>query len=63
MSSAKARLRASSVIALPPYFTTTTWPWYCFSHGRAPASDAGRGTASEASRLGRHEEYALFSWT
>ena len=27
MSSAKARLRVSSVIALPPYFTTTIFPW------------------------------------
>ena len=27
MSSAKARLRVSSVIALPPYFTTTILPW------------------------------------
>ena len=27
MSSAKATLRASSVIALPPYFTTIVWPW------------------------------------
>ena len=26
-SSAKARLRRSSVIALPPYFTTTIFPW------------------------------------
>ena len=27
MSSAKARLRVSSVMALPPYFTTTILPW------------------------------------
>ncbi len=27
MSSAKAILRASSVMALPPYFTTTILPW------------------------------------
>ena len=38
MSSAKACLRVSSIIALPPYFTTTTLPWYSISQGRAPAS-------------------------
>ena len=38
MSSANARLRTSSVMALPPYFTTTILPWYCFSHGSAAAS-------------------------
>ena len=38
MSSAKARLRVSSVIALPPYFTTTIFWWYAFSHGSAAAS-------------------------
>jgi hypothetical protein len=27
MSSANARLRPSSVMALPPYFTTTILPW------------------------------------
>jgi hypothetical protein len=37
MSSANARFRVSSVIALPPYFTTTILPWYFFSHGRAAA--------------------------
>jgi hypothetical protein len=24
-------------MALPPYFTTTTLPWYFFSHGSASA--------------------------
>ena len=38
MSSAKAFFRSSSIIALPPYFTTTTLPWYFISHGRAFAS-------------------------
>ena len=37
MSSANAFLRASSVMALPPYFTTIVLPWYCFSHGSAAA--------------------------
>ena len=37
MSSAKAFFSSSSIIALPPYFTTTTLPWYFISHGRAPA--------------------------
>ena len=27
MSSAKATLSDSSVMALPPYFTTIVWPW------------------------------------
>ena len=31
------RFRSSSIIALPPYFTTTILPWYCFSHGSASA--------------------------
>ena len=42
MSSAKARLSTSSVIALPPYFTTTIFWWYCFSHGSAPARTSAR---------------------
>src|SRR5688500_12078967 len=37
MSCAKAFLRSWSTIALPPYFTTITLPWYFISHGRAPA--------------------------
>ena len=40
MSSAKARLSLSSVMALPPYFTTMTLPWYFISQGRAAASVA-----------------------
>ena len=72
MSSAKARLRTSSVMALPPYFTTTILPWYCFSHGRAAARVAGLGlvrlagvelAARDAAVVAVHEEYALFSWT
>jgi hypothetical protein len=38
MSSANARFSVSSVIALPPYFTTIVLPWYSFSHGSAAAS-------------------------
>ena len=41
MSSAKAFLSSSSIIALPPYFTTTTLPWYFISHGSAPARVLG----------------------
>ena len=37
MSSANASLSLSSVMALPPYFTTTTLSWYFCSHGRASA--------------------------
>ena len=37
MSSAKACFSSSSIMALPPYFTTTTFPWYSISQGRAPA--------------------------
>ena len=35
MSSANACLSVSSVMAFPPYFTTSTLPWYFFSHGSA----------------------------
>ena len=45
MSSANACLSFSSVMALPPYFTTTTLPWYFFSHGRASASVAALSVA------------------
>ena len=38
MSSANARRSASSVMALPPYLTTTTAPWKRCSHGSASAS-------------------------
>ena len=34
MSSAKASCRSSEIMALPPYFTTTTSSRYCLSHGR-----------------------------
>ena len=65
MSSAKARLRTSSVMALPPYFTTTTLPWYCFSHGSAAARTCGPWRSAGSVWCGRlvHEQYALFSWT
>ena len=56
MSSANACLRVSSVIALPPYFTTTILPWYCFSHGRAPArvaALAGSAAGRWSSVVGR----------
>ena len=46
MSSANAFLRVSSVIALPPYFTTITLPWYFSSHGSAPASVAALSCAA-----------------
>ena len=38
MSSANACFKVSSVMALPPYFTTIVLPWYSFSHGSASAS-------------------------
>ena len=38
-------LQSSSIIALPPYFTTTTLPSYSISHGSAPASASARGGA------------------
>ena len=78
MSSAKACLSASLVMALPPYFTTMTLPWYFFSHGRAIASVAAlsvacfqsSGTPEVGGRvvvggvaIFSHEEYAEFSWT
>src|SRR5680860_725333 len=40
MSSAKARFRSSSTIALPPYLITTVLPWNCSSQGRASVSTA-----------------------
>ena len=40
MSSAKARRQASSTIACPPNFTTTTLPWNSLSHGSAPVRTA-----------------------
>ena len=39
-SCANARRRSSSVIALPPYFSTTIWPWNRSSHGSASISVA-----------------------
>ena len=38
MSAANAALSASSVIALPPYLTTTILPCSALSHGSASAS-------------------------
>ena len=38
MSAANAALSVSSVIALPPYLTTTILPCSCLSHGSASAS-------------------------
>src|SRR3954447_6315362 len=38
MSSANARCSETSVMALPPYFTTTVLPWNCSSHGSASTS-------------------------
>src|SRR4051812_7801070 len=45
MSSANARFSPSSVMALPPYFTTMVLSWYCFSHGSAPARVAAFAVA------------------
>ena len=57
MSSANACFSDSSVIALPPYFTTIVLPWYCFSHGSASASVAALAVARvqsrDAGRVGR----------
>ena len=62
MSSANARLRTSSVMALPPYFTTTILPWYRFSHGSAAARTCGLDALGLGCRR-LMSEYALFSWT
>ena len=51
MSSANACFRASSVIALPPYLTTTILPWYRSSHGSASASTPGL-CAAQCYRVG-----------
>src|SRR3954466_2789649 len=40
MSRANACLSSSSTMALPPYLTTTTWPWKRCSHGSASARTA-----------------------
>ena len=50
MSSAKARFSASSVIALPPYFTTMVLPWNSFSHGSASTRVAALAVARPQSR-------------
>ena len=41
MSSAKARLRVSSTIALPPYLITTTWPWNSLQPRQRVGEDLG----------------------
>ena len=51
MSSANACLSVSSVIALPPYFTTIVLPWYCFSHGSASARVAALAVACFQARV------------
>jgi hypothetical protein len=45
MSAANASIRAGSVIALPPYFTTTVLPWNRASHGSASMSVAAFASA------------------
>src|SRR5690242_15986810 len=40
MSCANAPFSCSSTMALPPYLTTTTWPWKRCSHGSASARTA-----------------------
>jgi hypothetical protein len=52
MSSANARLSASSVIAFPPYFTTIVLPWYVFSQGSASARVAAFAVACFQSKVG-----------
>src|SRR3712207_3721838 len=46
MSWANARFSSSSTIALPPYLTTTTWPWKRCSQGRASARTAAFSPAA-----------------
>ena len=55
----------SSVIALPPYLTTTVLPWNRSSQGSASTRMAGlRQRGRVTARVGeRHVEYAEFSWT
>ena len=54
--------RRSSVIALPPYFTTTVRPWNRSSHGSASTRSVGLRAGRRATALA-HVEYAEFSWT
>ena len=58
------QLRAS-VIALPPYFTTTVRPWKRSSQGSASTRTAPWPARRARSRAdgARHVEYAEFSWT
>ena len=49
MSAAKAAFSASSVIALPPYLTTTMDPANRRSQGSAPASTSARSFAPASS--------------
>ena len=49
MSAAKACRSVSSVIALPPYLTTTILSCSCLSHGSASASTCGLGLRLEPS--------------
>ena len=58
---AKACLRVSSVIALPPYLTTTIEPWNCSSHGRASMRVAALAGGAEG--VGRGSCRYAFSWT
>ncbi len=53
MSSAKARCSSGSVIAWPPYLTTTTAPWKRASQGSASMSVAALASAAERSRRRR----------
>ena len=64
-SSAKARCSAGSVIACPPYLSTTTAPWKRASQGSASTSVAALASAAERSGevVDGHVEYAEFSWT
>ena len=55
MSAAKAAFSASSVIALPPYLTTTIEPANRRSQGSASASTSARSRA-RACRLARLAE-------
>ncbi len=64
MSAANAALRASSVIALPPYLTTMIRPRKRCSQGSVAARTAARcrRTGEKIGRVG-HVEYAEFSCT
>ena len=69
MSWAKAALRSSSIMALPPYLTTTTAPAEALEPGqrldeglRLGRGGGQGGLVAPVAKAG-HVQYAEFSWT